>query len=299
MKAMILAAGYGTRLRPLTDQKPKALMPVANRPVIDRVIAYLKAGGVTGIVVNAHHHREQLVHYLDKGRPFGLDMDVRMEPEILGTGGGIKNTADFWDTAPFVVINVDILTNIDLVRACDAHRASGALVTLVLHDYGPCNQVRTDGAGHILEIMPRPRPGALAFTGIHIMNPELLDHIPGNGYSDIIDSYRNLIHADEPIHAFISEGHYWRDMGSIESYREANRELAKEPLTLAPGCRVDPSASLRDWAVIGQNCIVEPGTEIRRSVLWDRVFVRKGIRIIDSIVTTGNCVEKDLIDTVS
>ncbi len=105
MKAMILAAGLGTRLRPLTDKKPKVLMPVANKPIIVRIIEHLKAHAVSEVVVNAHHHYQQLMTYLDSGKPFGLPMDVRKEPEILGTGGGIKNTEDFWGNDPFVVIN--------------------------------------------------------------------------------------------------------------------------------------------------------------------------------------------------
>jgi NDP-sugar pyrophosphorylase family protein len=114
MKAMILAAGFGTRLRPLTDKKPKALMPIVNKPLIARVIAYLESQGVHQIIANAHHHYQQVVDYLGRGNPFGLNVEVRVEREILGTGGGIKNTEDFWDEDAFVVINTDIwrrLTN--------------------------------------------------------------------------------------------------------------------------------------------------------------------------------------------
>ena len=96
MKAMILAAGLGTRLLPLTEQKPKVLMPVVNEPVIGRVVGYLKRHGIKSLVVNVHHHSQQMINYLDGGRPFGMEIDVRVEPEILGTGGGIKNTEDFW-----------------------------------------------------------------------------------------------------------------------------------------------------------------------------------------------------------
>ncbi|MDY7038929.1 MAG: nucleotidyltransferase family protein, partial [Thermodesulfobacteriota bacterium] len=190
MRAMILAAGLGTRLRPLTDNRPKALIPVTNKPIITRAVEYLKKHGISRIVVNAHHHHEQIVDYLDGGRPFGLDIDVRVEPKILGTGGGIKNVSDFWGDEPFIVINSDILTNIDLSPAYEHHLTSGSLATLILHDREPFNQIRTDNNQNITDIAKKNIPGRLAFTGIHIMDPGLLSHIPEGKFFDIIDCYR-------------------------------------------------------------------------------------------------------------
>jgi NDP-sugar pyrophosphorylase family protein len=294
MKAMILAAGFGTRLRPLTNKRAKALMPVANKPVIAGVIEYLKIYGITRIVVNAHHHSQQVVDYLDDGSPFGLEIEVRVEPEILGTGGGIKNTSDFWDDDPFVVINSDILTDIDLTHAYEHHMKSGTLVTLVLQDCEPYNQIRVDSNQHIVGIAPERQPDALAFTGIHIMNPELLSHIPEKGYSNIIECYRNLIRSGKSIGAYISEGHYWRDIGNIDSYMDANKELAEESFSIAPGCYIDPSARLEEWAVVGENSWLERNVEITRSILWEGVRVREGIKIVDSIVTASKVVARNL-----
>ena len=125
MKAMILAAGFGTRLWPLTASVPKPLVPVANVPLIDRIIAHLAICGVKAVIVNAHHRHEQLTGHFEGSTPFGLPVEVRVEREILGTGGGIKNTEDFWDDAPFVVVNGDILTDIDIAAALERHRRSG------------------------------------------------------------------------------------------------------------------------------------------------------------------------------
>jgi NDP-sugar pyrophosphorylase family protein len=169
MKAMILAAGFGTRLRPLTDERPKALMPIANKPLIARVITYLQSHGVNQIIVNAHHHARQVVDYVNRSRRFGLNIEVREEPEILGTGGGIKNTEDFWDNDAFVVINTDILTDINLAEDYQYHRNNETLVTLILHDCAPYNQVQIDGNRHVVHIDTTHRAGRLAFTGIHIM----------------------------------------------------------------------------------------------------------------------------------
>ena len=300
MKAMILAAGLGTRLRPLSLVRPKALVPVGNMPVIDRAIGYLRRHNISEIVVNAHHHHWQIVKHLNSGRPFGLDIQVRVEPEILGTGGGIKNTADFWDTDAFIVINSDILTNINIVEAYEVHRRSGCLVTLILHDQPPFNQVQIDSRMNILNFSEDNHPGRLAFTGIHIINPEILNYIPEGVFSNIIDCYRTLIQKDKPIKAHVSEGHKWRDIGTVESYVLANKEALQRnnPFLLAPSTRIHRSTKLNDWTIIGDKSCLEQGAEITRSILWEKVTIRKGIRVIDSIVTSSREVTQDMINRV-
>jgi mannose-1-phosphate guanylyltransferase len=299
MKAMILAAGLGTRLRPLTDKKPKALMPVVNKPVLGRVIEFLKKNGINAVVVNAHHHYQQIIDYLDGGRPFGLQIDVRVEPEILGTGGGIKNTSDFWDNEPFIVINSDILTNINLGPAYEQHKNSGVLATLILHDFEPFNQIKIDDQGIITDISPHSRRGRRAFTGIHIMEPELLSHIPEGEFSDIIDCYRQLIRTGKSVRAYLNRGHHWRDMGTVSSYMEANRELlSEEPFPTGPACHVDSTVKFEEWAVVGEKNRLEKDAVIRRSILWDQVRVKKGKRVIDSVVTSFREVDYDLIGSI-
>lgn len=299
MKAMILAAGLGTRLRPLTSRRPKVLVPVGNRPVIDMVIEYLKRYNINDIAVNAHHHFQQLARHLDRGRPFGVKIHVRVEKEILGTGGGVKNISDFLDTAPFIVINGDILTDIDLSYACEAHRKDRNLVTLILHDHMPFNQVQVDNYLNIKDISAEAHPSKLAFTGIHIIEPEVLAYIPEGIFSNIIDCYRRLINLGRPIRAYISERHYWRDIGSIRSYRLANKEALKGvPFLLGPGCRIHSSARLNDWAVIGQKTHLEKGAEITRSILWEGVRVKKGVKVVDSIITSSRQVGSDQVKKV-
>jgi len=299
MKAMVLAAGLGTRLRPLTDRKPKALVPVVNRPIIGRVINYLKKHGISQIVVNAHHHYQQLIDYLDAGRPFELEIDIRVEPEILGTGGGIKNAEDFWDNEPFIVINGDILADIDLGLAYETHRNSGGLATMILHDCEPYNQIQTDNGGNITDIATGIAPGRLAFTGIHIMEPELLSFIPAGTFSDIIDCYRELIHSGKLIRSYLTTGHYWRDIGTVKNYVNVNREfLDKESFSIGPDCHIDPSAKLEEWAIVGEKTSLEKDVEIRRSILWDKVKVKKGTKVIDSIVTSSREVERDMVGEI-
>ncbi len=300
MKAMILAAGLGTRLEPLTSYKPKALVPVGNEPIIDRTIRYLKSHGIGEIVVNAHHHHEQIVEHLNGGRPFGIKIDVRVEPEILGTGGGVKNTEDFWDTEPFFVINSDILTDIDLGKAYEKHRKNGNLATLVLHKYEAFNQIRIDRDSNIVNIASKNLPNGLAFTGIHIIEPKLLDSIKKGSFSNIIDCYRKLIRQGKPIRAYLVTGHYWRDIGTVENYFLANKEILKENrFLLGSGCRIPSSAKLENWAIIGENASLAQGVEIRRSILWKDVKVKKrGVKVTDSIVTSFKEVNHDLIDEI-
>jgi mannose-1-phosphate guanylyltransferase len=294
MKAMILAAGFGTRLRPLTDLKPKALMPVANKPILKRNIEYLISHGITEIIVNAHHHSQQIVDYLKDGASFGLNIEVKVEQAILGTGGGIKSTEDFWDKEPFFVINSDILTDIDLAAVYQVHQTSGALVTLVLHDCEPYNQVQVDDQWNIAEIAKGNTPGRLAFTGIHVINPEVLSRIPQGIFSDIIECYRQLIRLGKPVRACFVQGHYWRDIGSIQSYLEANRELAGNSFVIGPGCSIDSSVRLLDWGVIGENSRLGKNVEVQRSVLWDGVTVKEGVKVADAVVTSGRVVDSDL-----
>jgi NDP-sugar pyrophosphorylase family protein len=295
MKAMILAAGLGTRLRPLTAVRPKALAPVANQPVIDILITYLKSNAISEIIVNVHSHFQQIVDHLRGDRQDGLKIEVRVEDDILGTGGGIKNTADFWGSDPFVVINGDIITDIDLRQAFESHLKNKPLATLILHDQIPYNQIKIDDQNNLIDIGNQNQTGRLAFTGIHIIQPELLDHIPEVGFSSIIDCYRKLITAGKPIKSYIVCGHYWRDIGTVTSYKMANKEaLRNTPFYIAPKCRIHSSVKFNDWAVVGGQATLNEGVEITRSILWEGVRVDKGVKITDSIVFSGRQVTKNL-----
>ena len=299
MKAMILAAGLGTRLRPLTENKPKALIPIVNVPVIRKNIEYLKSFGINEIVVNCHHHYDQIIDFLKDGKDFGVSIELRIEPEILGTGGGIKNTEGFWDDNPFFVVNSDILTDIDLVEAYRKHIKKKRLVTLILHDYEPFNQIMTDVDGNILDISQKNSPDRLAFTGIHIISPSLLSGIKASEYSDIIDLYRSMINSGNPINAFVSKNHYWRDIGTIESYIMGNIELmGKESFVTGDMSEIDSSVNMEGYCLIGDNCVIGNDVLIKRSIIWDNVKIKPSIKIIDSIITSYRNVERDIIEEI-
>jgi len=301
MKAMILAAGMGERLRPLTSICPKVLVPVINKPVIDRIIQFLTAHKVEKIIINAHHHYQMILDYLKGGNPFGVKVEIRIEKEILGTASGIKNTRDFWGKDPFIVINGDILTDIDLGDVYEFHLRKNNLVTMVLHDFPKYNKVRVDKEMNILSIGPgTDLKGTLAFTGIHVINPEVLSFIPDKKKYKIIDVYKRLINLKKPIRGYIATGHRWIDIGTIADYLRANfYHLPSGNSAVAEQCRIDSSATLKDWAVIGKGASIEQNVLVQRSVLWNDVIIREGTRIIDSVVTSGVIVEKDLVGGVA
>ncbi len=301
MKAMILAAGMGERLRPLTNIYPKVLVPVVNKPVIDRIIQFLTTHGVEKTIINAHHHCRMIRDYLKGGDPFGVKVEIRIEKEILGTGGGIKNTHDFWGNDPFIVINGDILTDIDLGDVYAFHLRRNNLVTMVLHDFPKYNKIRINKEMNILSIGPGTNvKGTLAFTGIQVINPEVLSFIPDKKRYNIIDLYKRLIDLKKPIRGYIATGHRWIDIGTIADYLKANfYHLPPDNIAIAQKCRIDSSATLKDWAVIGKGTSIERNALVQRSVLWNDVIIKEGTKIIDSVVASGVIVEKDLIDGVA
>jgi len=226
MKALILAAGYGSRLRPYSDTTPKPLFPINRRPMIDGVVRYLMAAGVEAIIVNTHHQHQQIQTFL-AAQSYGIPVVTRYEPTLLGTGGAIRNVCPFWDQRPFIVINSDIITNIDLQKAYAFHCSHGKEVTLVMHDYPEFNQVAIDlqnciAAFHNIDSVGRSQNlKHLAFTGIHVIDPAIVKEIPPDRFVDIIDIYKTRLAAGHPIAAYVAQNHYWCDIGTPQTYRQA------------------------------------------------------------------------------
>ena len=236
MKALILAAGFGIRLLPFTKNTPKALFPVSGRPLLDTIILNLENAGCKAIIINTHHLYNKIDSYLAR-KKYSIPVITRYESDILGTGGAIKNVADFWDDNPFMVINSDIVTDIDLKKVYDFHLNHKHPATLVLHDDPRFNTVSINKNGFITyfhETTPLPshpssgsniyRPGEtgkLTFAGIQVLDPQVLELIPDNIFSSSIDIYRELISQNKKVRAFISKKYYWKDIGSPERYIEA------------------------------------------------------------------------------
>ncbi len=301
MKAMILAAGLGTRLRPLTEDIPKALVPVVNIPVLIRNILYLNSYGITEIIINCHYLGHMISEFIEGSMSQDIKPRIRVEPEILGTGGGISNCRDFLGEGPFLVINSDIITNIRLNEVIEKHVKTGDMVTLVLHEREPFNQIHLNSFGNIKEIHGENHDSMLAFTGIHLLNPEIFRYIPEKGYSDIIHVYRSLLQCGKNIGSFKAEGHIWYDIGTIESYKNANRDfLRMNRMTVSTGTDtlVDDSARISDWAVIGDNTVIERNSVIEGSVILNGVRIKENVCVRNSVVRSGRTVDCDLMDEV-
>ena len=223
MKALILAAGFGTRLMPYTRTVPKPLFTVAGKPLIDILIRRLAAAGCEAVAVNTHHLHEKIAAFI-AGTRYPIPVTIRYEPRILGTGGAIRNLADFWDRRPFMVVNSDILTDIDFADVHERHLAHGDPATLVLYDDPEFNTVTLSAGGRVTGFDgsdANPLDGRrLTFSGIQVVNPEVLDHIP-DGFSSSIDAYRSLLARGRNIRGLVAVRERWSDLGTPERYRRA------------------------------------------------------------------------------
>ena len=231
MKAMILAAGFGTRLMPFTATTPKPLFSIAGKATLDWMIQRLVSAGSTSIVVNTHHLSTAIESFI-RDRDWGVPVETRYEPEILGTGGALKNVKEFWDDRPFVVVNSDIFTDIDIRAVYRFHREHSHPVTLALCSDPEFNGVSLREDGTVVDFATRDaNKAAWTFTGLHVIDPVVLKLIPSGSFSKIIDIYRELMRQGESIQTFIPRHILWDDLGTPERYaRVARRETAKRAI---------------------------------------------------------------------
>ena len=247
MKAMILAAGLGTRLQPLTNDRPKALVEVAGHTLLEITLRRVASFGVREVIVNVHHFADMVVDYLRKNRNFGLRVEVSREDELLlDTGGGIKKAAWFFLEGPrqeaFLVHNVDVISTIDFTRMLHFHRDHNALATLAVQQRETSRPLLFDERNrlcgrqvgkHPPEMVGRGRQiTPLAFSGIHVISPALLGMLNEQGSFSIITTYLRLAAAGNPISAFRADEYYWRDLGKPEQLSQASADIEHGVLAL-------------------------------------------------------------------
>jgi NDP-sugar pyrophosphorylase family protein len=234
MKAMVFAAGLGTRLRPLTDDMPKALVDVAGAPLLERVIRRLAAAGVDEVVVNTHHFHERIAAFLEDRKNFGLKLALSREEDFpLETGGGLKKAAALLSGGgPFFAYNADVYSEMDLGALYAAHLASGALATLAVRDRPSGRRLLFDAE---MNLKGREDGGAapglrpLAFSGIQVLSPEIFGRITEDGVFSITPVYLRLAAAGEKIKGFEDRSPFWRDIGDLERLAEVRRRAEENP----------------------------------------------------------------------
>jgi len=238
MKAMILAAGLGTRLRPLTDDRPKALVEVAGRTMLEIALTRLRGFGVNEVIVNAHHYAEMIVDCLKANDNFGMRIEVSREEELLDTGGGLKKATHFFSDSqePFILHNVDVISAIDLGRMVRFYTEENALATLAVQERESSRQLLFDEKGLLCGrragrdaetemVQPVREAQAMAFCGIHVLSPRIFAKMEEEGAFSIIDVYLRLAAQGEKIIAFRADDCYWRDLGRPESVMQAERDV--------------------------------------------------------------------------
>ncbi len=244
MKAMVLAAGLGTRLRPITDNRPKALVKIAGRTLLEITLSRLRSFGIREVIINVHHFADMILEYLKINDYFGMRIEISREEVLLDTGGGLKKAAYFFlehssgSEEPFVLHNVDVISTIDLRRMVQFHSENQALATLAVQDRETARYLlfdeqlqlcgRQSGRDQKTELVRSSQQAqALAFSGIHVISPRLFAMMIEEGVFSIITSYLHLAAQGEKVLAFRADEYYWRDLGTPENVMQAAQDLKR------------------------------------------------------------------------
>jgi NDP-sugar pyrophosphorylase family protein len=295
MRAIILSAGYGTRLWPLTEDRTKPAIPILGKPLVGYVAEYLAGYGCNEIVVNLHHRPESVRRALGDGSRFGVKLHYVEEPEILGTSGALDNARALLAGDTFVVINGKIITDINLASALATHRQSQAIATLVVLPNAACEKfsIVKESGGFLQGFGGMPARGdfsaanpPLMFTGIHLLEPRIFDYIPRGVFShSTTDVYPAALAAGERIAVHEAQG-LWYELSTIPRYLDISlRLMAQQGSEVAAGVGCDVASSAEvERAVLWDNVRVGSGARVRRAVLCDNVKIKDGEVVEDAAV---------------
>ena len=238
MKAIILAAGLGTRLKPFTDKVPKALLEINDKPLLFYIINKLKQAGVNQIILNVHHQAEQIINYLNEHNHFDITIEISHEDDLLDTGGGLKKAGYFFDDGnPFFLHNVDVISSIDLTAMINHHNNRQNLVTLAVKNRKTSRYLLFDSNENLvgwksvtngqtdLSRSSEGKPEELSFLGIHVISPEIFNFLPAEKTFSIIKAYLELSAKLKPIGTYRCDGTHWFDLGRKENFIPATDYL--------------------------------------------------------------------------
>ena len=305
MKAMVLAAGLGTRLRPVTYAMPKPMVPVANRPIMEHILLLLRRNRYTELVANLSYMPEVIRDRFGDGSDLGVSIEWSFEEKLLGTAGGVRNVREFFGDESFLVMAADALTDIDLSELRSAHEASGGIATLAakaVPDTGEYGVIVTGDDGRVQGFQEKPDPAEalsnLANCMIYVLEPEIFDYFPDAEEVDFaLDVFPALLDNDVPFHVHDASG-YWNDIGSLDEYRQGNFDAisgavsvepdgdldAAGPVLVGDGCEIGSDVKIVGPAVIGSGWSIGDGVFVRECVLLDGVTLPERTSFAQAIV---------------
>ena len=316
-KAMIMAAGVGSRLEPLSSVVPKPLVPLANVPTMDILVKHLASFGIRNIIANTYHKAEAIKeHYKNCN---DVDMQFITEVELSGTAGGVKKCQFFFDKGEdFIIMSGDGLTDINIEEAYKSHKKSNAIVTIVAKDvahkevskYGI---IVPDKAGYVESFQEKPSleeaKSNLANTGIYIFNYEIFNFIPENTFYDFAKNvFPSIMESGLKINTYIHTG-YWSDIGSLDQYHQSNIDLLNQAIytykpmvvktiegqyTIGENSKFSGKVTIQDNCIIGNNCEIGNNVKIKNSIIWDNVIISDNIEIENAIILSNMKIEKSV-----
>lgn len=314
MRTMIMAAGLGTRLWPLTGHLPKPMAPIANRPALYHVLQLLRRYGITEVVVNLHHLPGAVTAWFGDGSSLGLSLRYAYEEELLGTAGGVKNNQEFLGEDTFLVMSGDSLTDLDLGALLAEHRAKGGVATLAVKpvdDPSRYGVVVRDADGRVTGFQEKPpveqARSNLCNAGIYVFEPEIFERIPAATFYDFgTQVFPELLRSGVPFYVHETP-RYWNDVGNPDAYRQGNFDALSGRVQvdlpggeIAPGVRVGArtvvasSARFEGPVLLGDDCVVEQQVVIRGpTIIGDHCTLGRGARLESVIAWGGVCVGRD------
>ncbi|PZO43220.1 MAG: mannose-1-phosphate guanylyltransferase, partial [Phormidesmis priestleyi] len=330
MRAVLMAGGSGTRLRPLTCDLPKPMVPVLNRPIAEHIVNLLKRHNITEIIATLFYLPDVMRDYFQDGKAFGVQMTYAVEEDQpLGTAGCVKNVAELLKDT-FLVISGDSITDFDLQAAISFHRAKGAKATLLLkrvRNPAEFGVVITDKEDRIVRFLEKPSTSEIfsdtANTGTYILEPEVLDYLPFDEAQDFSkDLFPRLLAEDVPMYGYVATG-YWCDVGHLNAYREAQYDALygkvqidhaypetvsgvrvgkntvihpsaklQPPLLIGDNCRIGPRAVLEPGTVVGDNVTVGSDANLKRPIIWNGAVLGDDTHLRACVIARGTRVDR-------